>query len=98
MEHLISIIVPVFNVEDYIETCVNSILSQTYTKFEIILVNDGSTDKSGEICNQFTLKDRRVKVIHQKNQGVSAARNAGIRVANGEYICFVVMINSRKIF
>ena len=89
MEHLISIIVPVFNVEDYIETCVNSILSQTYTKFEIILVNDGSTDKSGEICNQFTLKDRRVKVIHQKNQGVSAARNAGIRVANGEYICFV---------
>lgn len=89
MEHLISIIVPVFNVEDYIETCVNSILSQTYTKFEIILVNDGSTDKSGEICNQFALKDRRVKVIHQVNKGVSAARNSGIRVANGEYICFV---------
>ncbi len=89
MEHLISIIVPVFNVEDYIETCVNSILSQTYTKFEVILVNDGSTDKSGEICNQFALKDRRVKVIHQVNKGVSAARNSGIRVANGEYICFV---------
>lgn len=89
MEHLISIIVPVFNVEDYIETCVNSILSQTYTKFEIILVNDGSTDKSGEICNQFALKDRRIKVIHQVNKGVSAARNSGIRVANGEYICFV---------
>ena len=68
MEHLISIIVPVFNVEDYIETCVNSILSQTYTKFEVILVNDGSTDKSGEICNQFALKDRRVKVIYILNK------------------------------
>lgn len=89
MEHLISIIIPVFNVEDYIEACVSSILSQTYTNFEIILVNDGSTDMSGEICNQLALKDRRIKVIHQVNGGVSAARNAGIEVSKGKYICFI---------
>lgn len=89
MEHLISIIVPVFNVEDYIETCVSSILSQTYTNFEIILVNDGSTDMSGEICNRLALKDRRIKVIHQVNGGVSAARNAGIEASKGKYICFI---------
>ena len=89
MERLVSIIVPVFNVEKYIETCVKSILQQTYTKFELILIDDGSTDCSGDICNHLSEEDNRVKVIHQSNKGVSAARNVGIEVSRGEYICFI---------
>lgn len=89
MERLVSIIVPVFNVEKYIETCVKSILQQTYTKFELILIDDGSTDCSGDICDHLSEEDNRVKVIHQSNKGVSAARNVGIEVSRGEYICFI---------
>lgn len=89
MERLVSIIVPVFNVEKYIETCVKSILQQTYTKFELILIDDGSTDCSGDICNHLGEEDNRIKVIHQSNKGVSAARNVGIEVSRGEYICFI---------
>lgn len=88
-EPLITVIVPVFNVEQYLEKCITSIINQTVQDLEIILVNDGSADASGEICDQFANIDDRIKVIHQVNSGVSAARNAGIRVAKGKYITFV---------
>ncbi len=86
---LISIIVPVYNVEKYLEKCLNSLVNQTYKNIEIIVVDDGSTDNSGRIADDFALKYDIVKVIHTKNGGVSAARNAGIENANGEYIAFV---------
>ena len=85
----ISIVVPVYKVEKYIERCINSILNQTFTNFELILVNDGSPDRCGAICNDYSKRDKRIKVIHKKNEGLSAARNAGIKVATGEYIAFV---------
>lgn len=85
-EPLISVIVPVYNVEHYIKRCVDSILAQTYTNLEIILVDDGSTDCSGEICDEYTKKDMRVKTIHQRNGGLSDARNTGISQAKG--ICY----------
>lgn len=86
---LISVIVPVYNVERYLPACVESILGQTYANMEVLLIDDGSTDMSGEICDRYALRDRHCKVVHQKNQGVSAARNAGLAMANGEYIGFV---------
>jgi len=86
---LISIIVPIYNVEPYIRKCVDSILNQTYKELEIILVEDGSPDKCGDICDEYSLKDNRVKTIHKKNGGLSSARNAGIDIAKGEYIGFV---------
>ena len=86
---MISIIVPVFNGERYLERCVNSILNQTQRNIQLILVDDGSTDRSGELCDGFTKKDDRILVIHQKNAGVSAARNAGLDAATGDYIGFV---------
>ena len=86
---MISIIVPVYNGEKFLNRCVKSILAQTDTDFELILVDDGSKDNSGKICDEFAAKDCRVKVIHQKNAGVSAARNAGLDAAAGEYIGFV---------
>ena len=86
---MISIIVPVYNGEVFLNRCVKSILAQTYTGFELVLVDDGSKDNSGKICDEFAAKDCRVKVIHQKNAGVSAARNAGLDAAAGEYIGFV---------
>ena len=86
---LISVIVPVYKAEKYIERCICSILRQTFQNIEVILVDDGSPDKSGEICDMWALKDKRIKVIHQKNEGAGAARNAGLRVAKGEYIGFV---------
>ncbi|RST72559.1 glycosyltransferase [Siminovitchia acidinfaciens] len=89
MNPIISIIVPIYNVEQYLNKCIDSILAQTFTKFELILVNDGSPDNCGEICDQYKLKDNRVKVIHKKNGGVADARNAGIDVAKGNYIGFV---------
>lgn len=89
MKGLISIIVPVYNVEQYVEKCIQSIVEQTYKNIEIILVDDGSTDSSGKICDDFKTKDNRIKVIHKKNGGLSDARNAGIKIANGEYIGFV---------
>lgn len=85
----ISVIVPVYNVEKYLRHCLDSILSQSYEAHEIICVNDGSTDKSGEILETYQKKDGRIKVINQKNSGLSAARNTGIRKASGEYLCFV---------
>lgn len=85
----ISIIVPVYNVELYLEKCIDSILNQIFKDFELILVDDGSTDSSGKICDEYALKDRRVKVIHKKNGGQSSARNTGIDIAQGNYIGFV---------
>ena len=86
---LISVIVPVYNVEPYIEECIESIQNQTHINLEIILVDDGSKDTSGDICNQYAAYDERIVVIHQENGGLSAARNAGIEVAKGDYIAFV---------
>lgn len=89
MDNLVSVIVPIYNTEKYLENCINSILNQSYKNLEIILVDDGSTDNSGKIADEFAKKDQRIKVIHQKNAGQSAARNVGIRQANGDYISFV---------
>lgn len=86
---LISIIVPIYNVEKYLGKCVESILNQDYQNIEVILVDDGTKDNSGKIADRKAEKDKRVKVIHQKNSGVSAARNAGIEKAQGKYVCFV---------
>jgi len=85
----VSVIVPIYRVEQYIHQCVNSLLAQTLTNIEIILVNDGSPDGCGEICDKYASTDKRIKVIHQQNSGVSAARNNGIKLASGEYIGFV---------
>lgn len=85
---MISIIIPVYNAEKYIEKCVDSLVNQTYKNLEIILVNDGSTDNSGSLCDSFAAKDDRIKVIHKQNGGVSSARNAGIDAATGEYMVF----------
>lgn len=85
----ISIIVPVYNVEEYIHRCIDSILAQTFTDFELILVNDGSPDQCGKICDEYAENDSRIKVIHKKNGGLSDARNAGLEIAQGEYIGFV---------
>lgn len=89
MKELISVIVPVYNAEQYLECTVNSILRQTYQYFEVILIDDGSVDKSAEICDRFAMIDERVKVIHQDNKGPSATRNRGIDEAKGTYISFV---------
>ena len=86
---LISVIVPVYNVESYLEKCIESIQNQSYKSLEIILVNDGSTDSSGDICDKYAACDKRIRVIHQKNGGISSARNTGLEVANGDYIAFV---------
>ncbi len=85
----VSVIVPVYNVEKYLSRCVGSILEQTFTDFELILVDDGSPDKSGELCDKYAKKDSRIKVIHKENGGVSSARNAGLDIAQGKYITFV---------
>ena len=84
-----SVIVPVYKVETYLPRCIESILNQTVTDFELILIDDGSPDCSGEICDAYAAKDSRIRVIHQKNGGVSKARNAGLDIAQGEYIVFV---------
>ncbi|WP_455581611.1 glycosyltransferase family 2 protein [Dysosmobacter sp.] len=85
----ISVIVPVYNTEKYLRRCIDSILNQTYEALEVILVDDGSTDGSGAVCDEYAEKDARVRVIHQKNGGISAARNAGIDAASGQYIAFI---------
>lgn len=85
----LSIIVPVYKVEPYLPKCIDSILSQTFTDFELILIDDGSPDRCGEICEEYAAKDDRIVVIHQANKGVSAARNAGLDIAKGKYIGFV---------
>lgn len=86
---MISVIVPVYEVERYIIKCIDSILEQSFTDFELILVDDGSKDKSGAICDEYAKRDSRIKVIHQENTGLSGARNAGIRDAKGEWILFI---------
>lgn len=86
---MISIIVPVYNTEKYLHRCVDSILEQTYTDFELLLINDGSTDSSGAICDEYAMRDSRVRVFHKENGGVSSARNLGLDNANGEWIAFV---------
>ena len=85
----ISIIVPVYNVEKYLKRCIDSILNQSFTDFELILVDDGSTDNSGEIIDEYAIKDERIKVIHKENGGLSSARNVGIEYSKGNYIAFV---------
>ena len=85
----LSVIVPVYNTEKYLRECIDSILAQTFTDFELILVNDGSTDGSGAICDEYAGKDLRIRVIHQQNGGVTVARKSGVRIARGEYVTFV---------
>ena len=89
MKDLISVIVPVYNVAAYLPQCLDSILSQEHEALEVILIDDGSTDASGAICDQYAGRDSRIRVIHQKNGGAAAAKNAGLRVAVGEYLSFV---------
>lgn len=86
---LISIVVPVYNVEKYIGECIDSILAQTFRDFELLLIDDGSSDESGRICDEYARKNNRVKVYHKENGGVSSARNCGIEQARGQWICFV---------
>lgn len=86
---LVSVIVPVYNVDQYLRYCIDSILNQTYQKLEILLIDDGSTDSSGTICDEYASKDARVKVFHQQNAGPSVARNCGLDHANGKYIGFI---------
>ena len=88
-EPLLSVVVPVYNVEPYLERCIQSILNQTYKNLEVILVDDGSTDKSGSVCDEYVLQDDRVKVIHKKNGGLVSARKAGAAIATGSYITAV---------
>ena len=86
---LISVIIPVYNVEQYLAECIDSVLASTYSNLEIILVDDGSPDNSPAICDAYAAKDKRIKVIHQSNGGLCTARNAGLRIATGTYIAFV---------
>ncbi len=86
---LLSIIIPVFNKEEYIDECINSILNQTFTDFELLLIDDGSTDGSDLKCDYYKNLDKRVKVVHQENRGVSAARNLGLSISKGKYIGFI---------
>ena len=86
---LVSIIIPIYNVQEYLLKCVESVVNQTYTNIEIILIDDGSKDKSGKICDELAEKDQRIRVIHTENKGVSAARNSGLSVAVGEFVTFV---------
>lgn len=88
-EDLISIIVPVYNVEEFLNQCIKSVLDQSYKKLEIILVDDGSTDRSGKICDRYQMMDARIKVIHKENGGLSDARNTGLRLAKGKYYSFI---------
>lgn len=85
----ISVIVPVYKVEKYLPKCIESILNQTFTNFELLLIDDGSPDRSGIICDEYALKDNRIRVVHKANGGVSSARNCGLNIAQGKYISFV---------
>ena len=88
MKPIISVIIPVYNIKNYLEECLNSVMNQTLKEIEIILVDDGSTDGSAKICDDFASIDARIKVVHQKNQGAGMARNTGIEIASGKYITF----------
>ncbi len=85
----ISVIIPVYNTEKFLRECLDSVLAQTFTDFEVLVINDGSTDRSGEICDEYSAKDARMKVFHKENGGASSARNLGIERAKGEWICFI---------
>ena len=85
----LSIIVPVYKVEAFLDKCIESILAQTYKEYELILVDDGSPDRCGDMCEEWAKKDKRIRVVHKENGGLSDARNAGIDVAQGDYIGFV---------
>ena len=89
VKSLVSVIVPIYKVEQYLDECVESIVNQTYKNLEIILVDDGSPDGCPQMCDEWLRKDGRIKVIHKKNGGLSSARNAGLDVATGEFVCFV---------
>lgn len=89
MKDLVSVVVPIYNVERYLRKCIETIINQTYNNIEIILVNDGSTDNCLKICNEFQRKDKRIIVINKKNGGLSDARNTGLKNAHGKYICFI---------
>lgn len=89
MDPLVSVIVPIYKVEPFLNSCVDSILRQSYTNIEVILVDDGSPDRCGEICDEYEVKDRRVRVVHQVNGGLSNARNSGLKIAKGAYLYFV---------
>src|SRR5690606_27273688 len=85
----VSVIIPVYNAEKYLRECIDSVLAQTFDDFELLLINDGSTDGSGKICDEYAQKDARVKVFHKENGGVSSARNLGLDNAKGEWITFI---------
>ena len=89
MNRVLSVIIPVYNVEQYLSQCLDSVLSQSYSDLQVILIDDGSTDSSGTICDEYVAKDARIVVIHQKNAGAAAAKNAGLRIATGKYLSFV---------
>lgn len=88
-EAKVSIIVPVYNVEEYLKRCIQSIMQQTYSNLEILLIDDGSTDHSGAMCNEYANRDKRIRVIHKENGGLSDARNTGIEASTGEYLLFI---------
>ena len=81
-------VIPIYNVEKYLKKCIDSVINQTHKKLEIILVDDGATDACPKICDEYLKLDERVKVVHKRNGGLSSARNAGLNVASGEYVCF----------
>ena len=87
-KELISVVLPIYNVENYLDRCINSIVHQTYDNLEIILIDDGSPDSCPQKCDEWAKKDNRIKVIHKKNAGLGMARNTGIENASGEYLCF----------
>ena len=89
MKNLVSIVIPVYNVENYLEESIQSVLNQTYTNLEIILVDDGSTDSSGTICDKFAEIDVRIRVFHTENRGAALAKNFGVTQALGDYVLFV---------
>lgn len=89
MNPLISVIIPIYNVKDYLNECIISVIRQSYKNIEIILVDDGSTDESADICDAYEAEDNRVRVIHKVNEGLSSARNIGIKIARGEYLSFI---------
>lgn len=86
---IVTIIVPVYNVDKYLKRCIDSILCQTFCDWKLLLIDDGSTDKSASICDEYVKLDTRIKVVHKKNEGVSTARNLGIKLAKGKYITFI---------
>ena len=86
---MVSVIIPIYNVSQYLEKCISSVIRQTYDRLQIILVNDGSTDHSGLICDRYKKMDKRIHVIHKQNEGLVQARKTGLALAEGEYICYV---------